>query len=248
MSGQIASNIAHIEREIAQSCRQSGRSDDRVMLLAVTKTVNVERILEAVAAGQRRFGENYVQEAVDKIEEMDALMPENQAIWHFIGPLQSNKTRLVAEYFDWVHSVERLKIAQRLSEQRPTSRAPLNLCLQVNISRQESKSGCAPDEATALALSIAQLPNIRLRGLMAIPAPMNSVDHLAQQRAPFDALRALFDSIKAQLPPEQANFFDTLSMGMSDDYELAIAAGSTIVRVGTAIFGARHYPNELDTQ
>ena len=248
MNTDISNNYHHIQQAIEQTCQRSQRAVADVLLLSVSKTHPVESVAAAYVAGARDFGENYVQEAVDKIEALDALMPENQAIWHFIGPLQSNKTRLVAEYFDWVHSVERLKIAQRLSEQRPTSRAPLNLCLQVNISRQESKSGCAPDEATALALSIAQLPNIRLRGLMAIPAPMNSVDHLAQQRAPFDALRALFDSIKAQLPPEQANFFDTLSMGMSDDYELAIAAGSTIVRVGTAIFGARHYSNELDTQ
>ena len=215
MNTDISNNYQNTLTAIEQACLNCHRAATDVLLLSVSKTHPVESIAAAYAAGARDFGENYVQEAVDKIEEMDALMPENQAIWHFIGPLQSNKTRLVAEYFDWVHSVERLKIAQRLSEQRPTSRAPLNLCLQVNISR---------------------------------PAPMNSVDHLAQQRAPFDALRALFDSIKAQLPPEQANFFDTLSMGMSDDYELAIAAGSTIVRVGTAIFGARHYPNELDTQ
>ena len=248
MNTDISNNYHHIQQAIEQTCQRSQRAVADVLLLSVSKTHPVESVAAAYVAGARDFGENYVQEAVDKIEAMDALMPDNQAIWHFIGPLQSNKTRLVAEYFDWVHSVERLKIAQRLSEQRPASRAPLNLCLQVNISLQDSKSGCAPDEAAALALSIAQLPNIRLRGLMAIPAPMNSADSWAQQHAPFDALRALFDSIKTQLPPEQASFFDTLSMGMSDDYELAIAAGSTIVRVGTAIFGARHYSNELDTQ
>ena len=248
MNTDISNNYQNTLTAIEQACLNCHRAATDVLLLSVSKTQPVESIAAAYAAGARDFGENYVQEAVDKIEAMDALMPDNQAIWHFIGPLQSNKTRLVAEYFDWVHSVERLKIAQRLSEQRPASRAPLNLCLQVNISLQESKSGCAPDEAAALALSIAQLPNIRLRGLMAIPAPMNSADSWAQQHAPFDALRALFDSIKTQLPPEQASFFDTLSMGMSDDYELAIAAGSTIVRVGTAIFGARHYSNELDTQ
>ena len=248
MNSTIAKNYQRTLKAIEQTCQRNQRATTDVLLLSVSKTHPVEPVATAYAAGARDFGENYVQEAVEKIEALDALMPENQAIWHFIGPLQSNKTRLVAEYFDWVHSVDRLKIAQRLSEQRPVSRAPLNICLQVNISQQDSKSGCTIDKAAALALSIAQLPNLRLRGLMAIPAPMNSADSWTQQRAPFDALRVLFERIKTQLPTEQARFFDTLSMGMSDDYELAIAAGSTIVRVGTAIFGARHYPNELDTQ
>ena len=248
MNSPIADNYQHTLKAIEQTCQHNQRAAENVLLLSVSKTHPFESVAAAYAAGARDFGENYVQEAVDKIEALDALMPDNQAIWHFIGPLQSNKTRLVAEYFDWVHSVERLKIAQRLSEQRPVSRLPLNVCLQVNISQQDSKSGCAPNEASTLALSIAQLPHLRLRGLMTIPAPTNPADSVEQQRAPFDALRVLFERIKTQLPPEQAEFFDTLSMGMSDDYELAIAAGSTIVRVGTAIFGARHYPNELETQ
>ena len=248
MNSPIADNYQHTLKAIEQTCQHNQRTAENVLLLSVSKTHPVESVAAAYAAGARDFGENYVQEAVDKIEALDALMPDNQAIWHFIGPLQSNKTRLVAEYFDWVHSVERLKIAQRLSEQRPVSRLPVKVCLQVNISQQDSKSGCAPNEASTLALSIAQLPHLRLRGLMTIPAPTNPADSVEQQRAPFDALRVLFERIKTQLPPEQAEFFDTLSMGMSDDYELAIAAGSTIVRVGTAIFGARHYPNLLDTQ
>ena len=248
MNTDVSSNYHHIQQAIEQACLSNQRAASEVLLLSVSKTHPAESVAAAYAAGARDFGENYVQEAVDKIEAFDAAHPDNVAIWHFIGPLQSNKTRTVAAYFDWVHSVERLKIAQRLSAQRPASRAPLNLCLQVNISVQESKSGCLPQEALALAMDIAQLPNVHLRGLMAIPAPINLSDSRAQQQAPFDALRALFENIKAQLPAEQAEFFDTLSIGMSDDYELAIAAGSTMVRVGTAIFGAREYNNETDTQ
>ncbi len=242
----IATRYATVLANVAQACSACGRAPEDVLLLAVSKTHPIESVLEAYAAGARDFGENYVQEGVDKIEAFESSIAAtaSDAVWHFIGPLQSNKTRLVAEYFDWVHSVDRLKIAQRLSEQRPVSRAPLNLCLQVNISLQDTKSGCSPDEALDLALQMTALPNVRLRGLMAIPAPVDTALAVEAQRVPFDALRALFDSIHAQLPAAQAAEFNTLSMGMSDDYTPAIAAGSTMIRVGTAIFGARNYSKE----
>lgn len=203
-----------------------------MQLLAVSKTFGPEAVLEAVAAGQRAFGENYLQEALDKIGAVQrAGAPALD--WHFIGPIQSNKTRPIAEHFSWVHTVEREKIAQRLSEQRPAGMAPLNICLQVNISGEASKSGVTPDEVAALAHKVAALPNLRLRGLMAIPEPAGE---FAQQRAPFARLRALYEQLRAD-----GLALDTLSMGMSADLRAAVFEGATIVRVGSAIFGARNY-------
>ncbi len=242
LAKDIAQRYRQITQSVAHACAQVQRSPDDVLLLAVSKTHPADNVLAAYTAGARDFGENYVQEGVEKIEVFDELQPDNQAVWHFIGPLQSNKTRPVAEYFDWVHAVDRLKIAQRLSEQRPASRTPLNVCIQVNIDDQASKSGCTPVDAVELALQIVALPNLNLRGLMAIPAPIDAQADETVQRAPFIALRTLFERIKQQLPAEHAARFDTLSMGMSDDYAQAIAAGSTMVRIGTAIFGARQYP------
>ena len=238
---QIVQNYLRVAHNIADACNAAQRSPDCVLLLAVSKTHPAASVLAAYHAGARDFGENYVQEGTEKIEALDELLPEHQAIWHFIGPLQSNKTRAVAEYFDWVHSIDRLKIAQRLSEQRPASRAPLNVCLQVNIDDEASKSGCALDDAPALAQAIATLPHLRLRGLMAIPKAVDPNASYAEQCAPFVALAQLLSHIQAQLPEAQAAYFDTLSMGMSDDYGQAISSGSTLVRIGTAIFGARPY-------
>ncbi|RPH66705.1 MAG: YggS family pyridoxal phosphate-dependent enzyme [Burkholderiales bacterium] len=217
-------------------------------MLAVSKAFPFALILELAALGQRAFGENYLQEALDKIA---ACRDERSAPaagrgqpsagrplleWHFIGPVQSNKTRPIAEHFDWVHSVDREKAAVRLSGQRPEGLAPLNLCLQVNVSGEASKSGVAPDDAMALALATAPLPRVRLRGLMAIPEP---TDDLALQRARFAALRRLHETIRAALAADAARDFDTLSMGMSADLESAVMEGATIVRVGSALFGAR---------
>jgi pyridoxal phosphate enzyme (YggS family) len=202
-------------------------------LLAVSKTFPAEAVLEAVEAGQRAFGENYLQEGIDKIAAVAKALPDIALEWHFIGPIQSNKTRPIAAHFDWVHTVERLKIAQRLSEQRPPERGPLNICLQVNISGEASKSGILPEELPALAQAVAALPNLRLRGLMAIPEPQEDP---ALQRPPFARLRALAQDIV-----RSGIHLDTLSMGMSGDMRAAILEGATIVRVGSAIFGARHY-------
>jgi pyridoxal phosphate enzyme (YggS family) len=204
-----------------------------VQLLAVSKMFPPEAVLEAADAGQRAFGENYLQEGVDKIAAVAKARPDLALEWHFIGPIQSNKTRPIAASFDWVHTVERLKIAQRLSEQRPTELGPLNICLQVNISGEATKSGVHPDELPALARAVAALPNLRLRGLMAIPEPQPDV---ALQRAPFARLRALARAIV-----DDGIFVDTLSMGMSADLHAAVLEGASIVRVGSAIFGARHY-------
>jgi len=209
------------------------RAPHEIRLLAVSKTFGADAVMEAADAGQRAFGENYVQEALDKIATIRRARPDLTLEWHFIGPIQSNKTRLIAEHFDWVHSVDREKIAQRLSEQRPAHLPPLNICLQVNISGEATKSGVAPDEAMEVAPRIAALPRLTLRGLMAIPEP---VDDEAQQRRPFRQLRALLDRLNAK-----GLDLDTLSMGMSGDMDAAIAEGATIVRVGTAIFGQRHY-------
>lgn len=195
--------------------------------MAVSKTFGADAVREAAQAAQTDFGENYVQEALAKIEATRGL----NLTWHFIGPIQSNKTRDLAEHLDWVHSVDRLKIAQRLSDQRPADLSPLNVCVQVNISGEASKSGCAPAEAAALCRAIATLPRLRLRGLMAIPAP-------GSERAVFHRLKVLFEDIR-QSGIEGAAEFDTLSVGMSDDFPLAIAEGATIVRVGSKIFGVR---------
>jgi pyridoxal phosphate enzyme (YggS family) len=201
-----------------------------VQLLAVSKNFDAETVQLAIAAGLTDFGENYLQEGLAKI----AALPRPNLRWHFIGPIQSNKTRSLAEQFDWVHSVDRLKIAQRLSEQRPTELPPLNVCVQVNISGEASKSGCTPDETLALCQAIAALPRLRLRGLMAIPAPAAPG---TDTRAPFRALRELFEQVRTVTGLGAG--FDTLSAGMSDDLEAAIAEGATMVRIGTAIFGSR---------
>ena len=225
----IAANLQAVRARIAAACIAAGRPLEAVRLLAVSKTWPAASVREAAVAGQRAFGENYVQEAIDKKAELAGLDAEPGLEWHFIGPLQSNKTRPVAENFAWVHSVDRLKIAERLSAQRPPDRAPLQICLQVNVSGEASKGGCSPAEVPALAHAIAALPRLRLRGLMAIPEPS---DDPARQREPFAVLRRLRDSLGLDL--------DTLSMGMSHDLEAAIMEGATIVRIGTAIFGQRN--------
>ena len=202
-----------------------------VQLLAVSKTFPAEAVLEAIAAGQRAFGENYLQEGVEKIAAVARAQPDAPVEWHFIGPIQSNKTRPIATNFAWVHTVERLKIAQRLSEQRPPELGPLNICLQVNISGEATKSGATPSELPELARQVAQLPNLRLRGLMAIPEPQTDP---ALQRAAFAKLRKLGEALRAD-----GILVDTLSMGMSGDMDAAIAEGSTLIRIGTALFGPR---------
>ena len=213
---------------IADAAIAAGRDPAMVRLLAVSKTWPADSVREAAAAGQRAFGENYVQEGAAKVDELAGLGLE----WHFIGPLQSNKTRLVANRFSWVHSIDRLKIAERLSEQRDVHLPPLEVCIQVNVSGEASKSGVAPPDLPELARAVAALPRLRLRGLMAIPEPTPDV---ALQRARFASLRAMRDELNAA-----GLALDTLSMGMSDDLEAAIAEGSTLVRVGTAIFGSRN--------
>jgi PLP dependent protein len=225
----VIERLQQVKRRIhrANSCMETGVQS--VTLLAVSKTQPADAVREAFAAGQRAFGENYVQEALDKMAALADLRPQLE--WHLIGPLQSNKTRVVAEAFDWVHSVDRLKIAQRLNEQRPAWLPPLNVCLQVNISGEASKSGFMPDEVPAAAHAVAALPQLRLRGLMAIPEPAGDLD---AQRAPHRELRALFERLRGE-----GLDLDTLSMGMSADLEAAVAEGATIVRIGTAIFGDR---------
>jgi hypothetical protein len=225
----IASNLQAVRARIAKAAEQAGRSPQEITLLAVSKTWQLDCILAAADAEQRAFGENYVQEGVDKALATADLDLE----WHFIGPLQSNKTRLVAEHFAWVHSLERMKIAERLSAQRPAELPPLQVCVQVNVSGEASKSGCAPADAAALCQEIADLPRLTLRGLMAIPEP---ADDFAAQRAPFRRLRNIYENIRALGIP-----LDTLSMGMSHDLEAAVAEGATIVRIGTAIFGERNH-------
>lgn len=229
----IRDNLQAVHYQIATAAEAMSRQVHGVTLLAVSKTFGIDAVLEAAAAGQRAFGENYVQEAVDKIAAAKAQAPTLNLEWHFIGPIQSNKTRLIAEHFDWVHSVDREKIAHRLSEQRPSHLPPLNLCLQVNSSNEASKSGVPMADAVAVARAISTLPAIRLRGLMAIPEP---TDDIALQRAAFADVRRLFaQCLDAGLE------MDTLSMGMSADLAAAIAEGATIVRIGSAIFGKRNY-------
>jgi pyridoxal phosphate enzyme (YggS family) len=229
--GSIENNLQEVKRRISGAALAAGRPPAAVHLLAVSKTFGADAVRQAHAAGQLAFGENYVQEALEKIKELADLRPSIE--WHLIGPLQSNKTRAVAEAFDWVHSVDRLKVAQRLAEQRPAWLPPLQLCLQVNVSGEASKSGVLPAEAAALALAVAALPRERvvLRGLMAIPEPAGD---FSAQRVPHRALRELLAAVNAR-----GLALDTLSMGMSADLEAAIAEGATIVRVGTAIFGGR---------
>ncbi|MEW6515075.1 MAG: YggS family pyridoxal phosphate-dependent enzyme [Pseudomonadota bacterium] len=230
----ISANLQAVKRRIIGACSIAGRDPASVTLLAVSKTFPPAALREAHAAGQCSFGENYLQEALAKQVELADLDLE----WHFIGPLQSNKTKSVAEHFAWVHSVERLKIAERLSAQRPADSLPLNVCVQVNVSGEASKSGCAPDEAPALCHAVAHLPNLRLRGLMAIPEPGkgSEAENSALARRQFGVLRDLRDRLNAE-----GLALDTLSMGMSHDLEDAIMAGATLVRVGTAIFGERNY-------
>ncbi|NRR33657.1 YggS family pyridoxal phosphate-dependent enzyme [Oxalobacteraceae bacterium] len=226
-------NLQAIGRTIIATSQEFSRAPDAVQLLAVSKTFGADAVQAAVAAGQRAFGENYLQEALDKQRAVAELVPGVALDWHFIGPIQSNKTRPIAEHFAWVHTVDRLKIAQRLSEQRPDGLPDLNICLQVNISGEASKSGVSPAELPALAAQVAALPRLRLRGLMAIPEPLEAFE---QQRAAFAQLRQLYEQLRAD-----GMALDTLSMGMSADLRAAIAEGATIVRVGSAIFGARNY-------
>ncbi len=223
----ISANLQATKSRIAAAARQAGRNEAEITLLAVSKTVPPPRLREAAAAGQRAFGENYVQEGLAKIGALADLGLE----WHFIGPLQSNKARAVAEHFDWVHGIDRLKVAERLSQARGADRTPLQACIQVNISGEASKHGIRPDEAAGLAGAVAALPHLRLRGLMAIPEPSED-SALARRR--FAALRELRDALN-----RQGLGLDTLSMGMSHDLEEAVLEGATLVRVGTAIFGER---------
>jgi pyridoxal phosphate enzyme (YggS family) len=231
---RLQAAIRGIHARIDAAALAAGRPAGRVTLVAVSKTFDAAHVLAAAEAGQVDFGENYVQEAIEKIAAVRAAAPTRRIVWHFIGPIQSNKTRPIAEQFDWVQSVDRLKVAERLSQQRPPERGPLNVLLQVNVSGEASKSGVAPEALPALADAVASLPALRLRGLMAIPEP---TEDASRQRAAFDTMQALFTALRARHPG-----CDTLSMGMSADLEAAVAAGSTMVRVGTAIFGARAQP------
>lgn len=228
-ANNIASNLTRVREQIRQSCEQHQKNPEKVTLLAVSKTKPAEALREAWHAGQRDFGENYLQESLEK----QAVLQDLEICWHFIGPIQSNKTRSIAESFQWVHSVDRLKIAQRLSDQRPDQLPALNICLQINISEEDSKSGITLAQLPELARQIARLPNLTLRGLMAIPAPAATPE---AQRKPFQALQQALTQLQAEHPE-----MDTLSMGMSGDMDAAIAEGSTMVRIGTAIFGARNY-------
>lgn len=222
-----AERLMAIQARIREAERQSGRPEGSVGLVAVSKTFTAEAIRELAEAGQRRFGESYLGEALEKIEALRDLGLE----WHFIGPIQSNKTRGIATHFAWVHGVDRVRIAARLNEQRPPDLPPLQVCVQINISGEATKSGVPPEEASGLIREIVDMPRLRLRGLMAIPAPATEVH---ESRAPFRQLRELLLELKADWPG-----LDTLSMGMSDDFEEAIAEGATLIRIGSAIFGAR---------
>jgi PLP dependent protein len=225
----IADRLQFVKQRLSQASASVGKPPQPVELLAVSKFQPAQAVREAFGAGQRAFGENYVQEALDKMAALGELRSQLQ--WHLIGPLQSNKSKAVAEAFDWVHTVDRLKIAQRLSQQRPPGLPPLNVCLQVNVSGEASKSGIAPEALPELASAVAALPGLRLRGLMSIPEPLEGFE---AQRVPHRVLRGLLESLRAQ-----GLALDTLSMGMSADLEAAVAEGSTLVRVGTAIFGDR---------
>jgi PLP dependent protein len=225
----IEQRLALVRSRIEYAAARFGRDPGEIRLVAASKTFDASAVRQAHAAGQVDFGENYVQEALDKMGELGDL----PLVWHFIGPIQGNKTRAIAEHFDWVHSVDRLKVSERLSAQRPASMPPLDLCLEVNISGEASKGGVSAEDLPALAQAVAALPRLRLRGLMAIPAP--SADP-AEQRAAFAAVRRLYEALQSS-----GYALDTLSMGMSGDLEAAIAEGATMVRVGTAIFGERIY-------
>jgi len=223
----ISQTLNQLRTSIEAAATCHGRPADAVTLLAVSKRQSTDAMRDACAAGQRDFGENYVQEALDKRDALADL----DLVWHFIGPIQSNKTRDIANAFDWVHSVDRAKIAERLSAQRSPALPPLNVCVQINLSNEDSKSGVALTEAESLCGLVSSLPNLTLRGLMAIPAPLDSV---AEQRACYAPLRKEFERLRQAMPT-----LDTLSIGMSGDYDAAIAEGSTLVRIGTALFGAR---------
>jgi pyridoxal phosphate enzyme (YggS family) len=227
MSTSVSANLAQVRKRIELACQAVGRASDTVKLLAVSKTMPAQVVREAYAAGQLAFGENYIQEGVDKIAALADLPLE----WHCIGPIQSNKTKLVAENFAWVHSIDRLKTAERLSAQRPVHLPPLQVCLQVNVDGGSNKSGVAPEDLLALAQAVAKLPHLQLRGIMTIPEPAETE---AEARAVHQQAKGLFDHLKTA-----GLTLDTLSMGMTADLEAAIAEGSTCVRVGTAIFGAR---------
>jgi hypothetical protein len=227
--------LQQVHARIEKAARAAGRDPQHITLVAVSKTFGADRIREALAVGQHRFGENYLQEAIAKIDEVARTEGRHPVEWHFVGPIQSNKTRELAERFDWVQSLDRPKVAQRLSQQRPAGRPPLNVLLQVNVSGETTKHGAGPDQVVELARQVAPLPRLRLRGLMAIPEP--TADPL-RQRAAFARLRELVEQLRRELGSAGATL-DTLSMGMSDDLEAAVAEGSTMVRVGTAIFGAR---------
>ena len=223
----ISKTLSELRTNIEAAATRHGRPANAVTLLAVSKRQSTDAMRDACAAGQRDFGENYVQEALDKREALADL----GLVWHFIGPIQSNKTRDIAIAFDWVHSVDRAKIAERLSAQRGAALTPLNICVQVNLSNEDSKSGVPLTEVESLCALVASLPNLTLRGLMAIPAPLDSI---AEQRACYAPLRQEFERLRQAMPT-----LDTLSIGMSGDYDAAIAEGSTLVRIGTALFGAR---------
>lgn len=232
----ITDHLQTVRTRVCRAAQQAHRDPSSVNLLAVSKTQPVSAILEAAEAGQLAFGENYEQEAVRKIMEIRQNRPDLKLEWHFIGPIQSNKTRAIAEHFDWVHSVDRERIARRLSDQRPEDMPPLNICLQVNISGEDSKSGVRPEELADLVKAVSGMPRLKLRGLMAIPEPQSDPE---KQRQPFNAMKTLFEELK-----HTGYDLDTLSMGMSDDMEAAIQEGATTVRIGTAIFGQRHYPGK----
>jgi PLP dependent protein len=229
----IETALQGVKSRIGEAASRAHRDARDIVLVAVSKTFPAASVRAAYAAGQRHFGENYLQEALAKMDALAGLPSTSPIVWHFIGPIQSNKTRAIAERFDWVHSVDRLKIAERLSEQRPETHGPLQICVQINTSGETSKSGCAPTEAAALAQAIAKLPRLKLRGLMTVPEP---TDDVALTRSRFGVLRTLRDELNAG-----GLALDTLSMGMTADMDEAIAAGSTMVRIGTAIFGARTY-------
>ncbi len=231
---QIALQTVH--RDLSAACESASRDTQLVKLLAVSKTFPATHVLAMAEHGQRAFGENYLQEALDKQKTIQRERPDLTLEWHFIGAIQSNKSRPVAEHFDWVHTVDREKIAQRLNDQRPDSLAPLNVCIQVNIDASETKAGCTPDQCADLARSILQMPRLSLRGLMAIPKPATTTE---EQRKPFAALRHLRDALRVELALSDEQTLDTLSMGMTADMKAAIAEGSTMVRIGTALFGQR---------
>ena len=229
----ITDSLKKIQQQIVTTATQCHRQPSSISLLAVSKTKPVDAIIEAADAGQFAFGENYEQEGITKIQTIREMRPDLKLEWHFIGPIQSNKTRPIAENFDWVHAVDRERIAKRLSDQRPAGMPPLNICLQVNISGENSKRGIQPNEVLTLAKAISAYPNIKLRGLMAIPEPETNPK---KQHIPFKAMKQLFNQLK-----ENSFDIDTLSMGMSGDMIPAIEEGATIVRIGSAIFGARNY-------